>query len=70
MVAPAGTPLAIVDKLNNEINKVLATPELRNAILNLSAEPMGGTPEAFTKLLAAEVPKWAGVAKASSISVY
>ena len=70
VVAPAGTPLAIVDKLNNEINKVLATPELRNAILNLSAEPMGGTPEAFTKLLAAEVPKWAGVAKASSISVY
>jgi tripartite-type tricarboxylate transporter receptor subunit TctC len=70
VVAPAGTPPAIVRKLNNEINKVLEKPELRNAILNLSAKPMGGTPEAFAKLIAAEVPKWAGVVKASNISVY
>jgi tripartite-type tricarboxylate transporter receptor subunit TctC len=70
VVAPAGTPPAIVSKLNNEINEVLAKPELRNAILNLSAEPMGGTPEAFAKLIATEVSKWAGVVKASNISVY
>jgi tripartite-type tricarboxylate transporter receptor subunit TctC len=70
VAAPAGTPPAIVSKLNNEINKVLAKPELRNAILNLSAEPMGGTPEDFAKLIATEVPKWAGVVKASNISVY
>ena len=58
LVAPAGTPPAIVAKLNAEINKVLATPELRNAILTLSAQPKGGTSEAFAKLIAAEVPKW------------
>jgi tripartite-type tricarboxylate transporter receptor subunit TctC len=70
LVAPAGTPPAVIGKLNNEINKVLAKPELRNAILNLSAEPMGGTPEVFAKLIAAEVPKWAGVVKASGARTY
>jgi tripartite-type tricarboxylate transporter receptor subunit TctC len=70
LVAPAGTPPVIVDKLNSEINKVLAKPELRNAILKLSAQPMGGTPQAFAKLIAVDVPKWASVVKASSIRVY
>ena len=65
VVAPARTPQAIVAKLNNEVNKVLVKPELRNVILNLSAQPKGGTPEAFAKLIAAEVPKWADVVKAS-----
>jgi tripartite-type tricarboxylate transporter receptor subunit TctC len=63
--APARTSPAIVAKLNSEVNKVLATPELRNAILNLGAQPKGGTPEAFAKLIAAEVLKWAAVVKAS-----
>jgi tripartite-type tricarboxylate transporter receptor subunit TctC len=59
------TPPAIVAKLNIEVNKVLAKPELRDAILNLGAQPKGGTPEDFAKLIAAEVPKWADVVKAS-----
>ena len=42
VVAPAGTPPAIVAKLNSEVNKVLVKPELRNVILNLSAQPKGG----------------------------
>lgn len=65
VVAPARTPQAIVAKLNNEINKVLVKPELRNVIINLSAQPKGGTSEAFAKLIAAEVPKWADVVKTS-----
>jgi tripartite-type tricarboxylate transporter receptor subunit TctC len=70
VVAPAGTPPPIVAKLNNEINKALATPELRTAILNLSAQPTGGTPEDFAKLIAAEARKWPQVVKASGTSVY
>ena len=70
LVAPAGTPPAIVAKLNAEINKVLATPELRNAILTLSAQPKGGTSEAFAKLIAAEVPKWTGVIQMSGTRAY
>jgi tripartite-type tricarboxylate transporter receptor subunit TctC len=65
VVAPARMPPTIVAKLNSEVNKVLAKPELRNAILNLGARPKGGTPEALAKLIAAEVPKWADVVKAS-----
>jgi tripartite-type tricarboxylate transporter receptor subunit TctC len=70
VVAPAGTPPQIVAKLNGEINKALATPELRNAILKLSAQPKGGTPEDFAKLIAAEARKWPEVAKVSGTSVY
>ena len=70
VVAPAGTPPAIVAKLNAAINKVLTTPELRNAILTLSAQPKGGTSDAFAKLIAAEVPKWAGVIQLSGTRAY
>ena len=70
LVAPAGTPPAIVAKLNAEINKALATLELRNAIVTLSAQPKGGTSEAFAKLIAAEVPKWAGVIQMSGTRAY
>jgi tripartite-type tricarboxylate transporter receptor subunit TctC len=70
VVAPARTPPTIVAKLNSEVNKVLTNPELRNAILNLGAQPKGGTPEAFAKLIAAEVPKWADVVKASGTKAY
>ena len=69
-LAPAGTPPAIVAKLNAAINKVLTTPELRNAILTLSAQPKGGTSDAFAKLIAAEVPKWAGVIQLSGTRAY
>ena len=67
VVAPARTPPTIVAKLNSE---VMTNPELRNAILNLGAQPKGGTPEAFAKLIAAEVPKWADVVKASGTKAY
>jgi tripartite-type tricarboxylate transporter receptor subunit TctC len=70
VVAPAGTPAAIVARLNGAINKALATPELRNAILALSAQPTGGTPDDFAKLIAAEARKWPDVVKASGTSVY
>jgi tripartite-type tricarboxylate transporter receptor subunit TctC len=69
VVAPGGTPQAIVAKLNKEVNKVLAEPELRNVVLNLNARPKGGTPEAFAKLIAAEVHKWADVVRASGTKV-
>jgi tripartite-type tricarboxylate transporter receptor subunit TctC len=70
VLAPAGTPGAVVARLNGEINKALATPELRNAILKLSAQPKGGTPDDLAALIAAEVKKWPAVAKAAGTSVY
>ena len=46
--APAGTPATIVQKLNQEIVRVLATPELREKFLNVGIEPVGSTPEQLT----------------------
>lgn len=70
VLAPRGTPDAIVGKLNGAINKALATGDVREAILRLSSQPKGGTPEDLAALVAAEVPKWARVAKDSGTKVY
>ena len=45
MVAPKGTPKAVVDKLNGEINRLLKDPEFRAQIIKIGIDPLGGTPE-------------------------
>ena len=67
VVAPAGTPRAIVDRLNREFNAILALPDQRDAILATASEPAGGTPEQFRDLIASETVKWAEVVKAAKI---
>jgi tripartite-type tricarboxylate transporter receptor subunit TctC len=67
LVVPAGTPRAIVDRLNREFNAILALPEQREAILATASEPAGGTPEQFRDLIASETVKWAEVVKAARI---
>ena len=47
--------------LNHAINRVLAIPEIRGSILSQGNEIGGGTPEAFTELIRAEIPRWADV---------
>lgn len=58
MMAPKGTPKAVVDKLNAEINKILKDPEFRDQITKIGIDPLGGTPEELGKYLAAEIPIW------------
>jgi tripartite-type tricarboxylate transporter receptor subunit TctC len=67
VVVPAGTPRAIVERLNREFNAILAMPEQRDAILATASEPAGGTPEEFGELIRREIPKWAEVIKAAKI---
>jgi tripartite-type tricarboxylate transporter receptor subunit TctC len=64
---PAGTPRAIVDRLNREFNVILALPEQRDAILATASEPGGGTPEQFRDLIRSETVKWAEVVRAAKI---
>ena len=66
-MAPAGTPAPIVSKLNAEINKVLASPAIRERWLALGIEPVGGTPERFTAHVKAETAKWTDVIKRAGI---
>ena len=65
LFAPAGTPKAIVDKLNADTNKVLAQPDFRERLASLGADPAGGTPEQFAALIRSEREKWAKVVKES-----
>ena len=65
--APAGTPPAIVQKLNAEINKALQAPDFRERLAALGAEPVGGTPEQFSRVIESETVKYAAVIKRAGI---
>jgi len=67
VVAPAGTPKSIVDKLNREIVRILHTPEMRDWIANDGAEAVGSTPAEFSALIKSEIEKWAMVIKTVGI---
>ncbi len=61
LAAPARTPAAVLETLNREVNKALATPELRKQLADLNVRPAGGTPDQLRDLLAAETRKWSDV---------
>jgi tripartite-type tricarboxylate transporter receptor subunit TctC len=69
LAAPAGTPEPVIRKLNQEVNKILATPEAREQLRTLGAEPVGGTPQAFADYVNGEIRKWGEVIKAAGISL-
>ena len=68
-MAPAGTPKDIVDKLNAEINKVIARPDVKEEWAKQGAVPMSMTPAEFDKYLRADIEKWANVVKVSGVKV-
>ena len=65
ITAPAGTPRAVVSRLNKEITTVLGTPDFREQLLNAGADPMQTTPEQFAAYVQIEIAKWAKVIKLS-----
>ena len=67
--APKNTPAEIIDKLNNEINAVLADPSMKARLAGLGAEPMPMTPAEFGKLIADETQKWGKVIRGANIKV-
>ena len=69
ILAPTGTPQAIVARLNNELNKIVTAPEMRSRLIEFGYEPTGGTPEQFGTYIRSEIVKWAPVVKASGIKV-
>jgi tripartite-type tricarboxylate transporter receptor subunit TctC len=69
IVAPAGTPPAIVAKLNGVINETLQAADMRELLIKFGSEPRIGSPEDFATFLAGETRRWADVAKAANVSV-
>ena len=67
VIAPKGTPKAIIDRLNSEINKAIKDPDFAKRIALDGLEPAGGTPEAFEALLKREVSEWAEVVKTANV---
>jgi len=66
---PKGTPRDVIDKVNAEINRALADPKMRERLAELGGKPIGGTPEDFGKVIAAETAKWGKVVTSSGAKV-
>jgi tripartite-type tricarboxylate transporter receptor subunit TctC len=69
LLAPAGTPADVVNRLQQETAKALALPAVKERLQAQGAIPSGNTPADFTKLIDSEITKWAGVVKASGAKV-
>jgi tripartite-type tricarboxylate transporter receptor subunit TctC len=69
IVAPAGTPRAIIDKLNAAMRAALAEPDVRERIIADGAEPLAGTPEDYAADIDREETKWSAVVKRSGAKV-
>lgn len=69
VVAPAGTPPDIVNKLNREIVKILRLPDVREALAAQGAEIIGNTPEEFASVIKSETAAWATVVRTSGAHV-
>jgi tripartite-type tricarboxylate transporter receptor subunit TctC len=67
LVAPAGTPRAVINALNAAGQKSLAMPDVRDRLLALASPPVGGTPEQFGQHVKREIDKWARVIRAANI---
>ena len=69
LLAPAGTPRPVIDRLNRETRKVLDAADIRDKLLAQGAEPMPGSPEAFASFMQEESAKWAPVVKQAGVKL-
>ena len=69
LLAPAGTPAAVVERINTEVNKILVLPEVKEKIAAEGGGAIGGTPQEFARLLTTETPKWARLVKESGAKI-
>jgi tripartite-type tricarboxylate transporter receptor subunit TctC len=61
----AGTPKPVVDKLHDEIVKIINTPDVRKKLIDLGLDPVGSTPEELASFQKSEIAKWTKVVKDS-----
>jgi len=69
LYAPAGTPVDIINRLNAEVVKILKQPSVKDQLMAQGAEPVGDTPEEFSRFTLAEISKWAKIIKISGAKV-
>ncbi|WP_299511121.1 tripartite tricarboxylate transporter substrate binding protein [uncultured Limnohabitans sp.] len=69
MLAPAGTPAHIVNRLNSEIAKIMNTPETKKSMFDAGVEVSLSTPEAMSQLMVSELDKWGKVVKETGVRI-
>jgi len=69
VIAPAGLPRPILDRLNAAVNAALVTPEMKARLADLGSEGGGGTPEHFAEVIRRDSAKWAEVIKRSGAKI-
>jgi tripartite-type tricarboxylate transporter receptor subunit TctC len=69
VMAPAGTPPAVIKTLNSEINRILKMPDITEKLQSLGAEIVGSTPDEFATYLRAEIAKWGKVARDNDVKL-
>ena len=69
LLAPKGTPAAIVDKVNAAVNEILRDPAVHKRLSDMGASPLGGTPKQLADHLAAETVKWGNIVRDAKIQI-
>ena len=69
VIAPAGTPREILERLHKEIVRVIANRKVIEQFRELDTDPFTNTPQAFSALIKSEMEKWAKVVKTAKITV-
>jgi len=69
VLAPAGTPKDVVNRLSMEIAKIARSPDMRERLEGMGAEPVGSTPEEFGAVMARDIAKWTTLAKSVGIKI-
>ena len=69
VLVPAGTPRAVVDRINSALNAALQEPAVKERLKAAGLDPVGGTPEQFTQLIQDESSKWAPIIKRSGARI-
>ena len=69
LAAPAGTPPAVIARLNKELNAALASEDVKNRLATEGAEAVPGTPEAYAADIDADEKKWGGLVKKLGLGV-
>jgi tripartite-type tricarboxylate transporter receptor subunit TctC len=67
LVAPAGVPAPVLDRLSADIRSVVNSPEFADKVRNLGIFPLGNTPQELDAWMRKEIARWAGIAKAANI---
>jgi tripartite-type tricarboxylate transporter receptor subunit TctC len=69
LVAPAGTPQAVIDRINAEANKALGTAEMKQKLHEDGSTPLGGSPKQFAEFIRAEHAKWGAAVREAGIKL-